>query len=79
MHLIHTPKCHFLGGAAALGPQLCVSESDLVLCHTEPQACLEAKFSLEGHETLSEERLRLVCTGPTCSSFKPEVTPPSLL
>lgn len=30
---------------------VCVSGSDLVLCHTELQACLEAKFSLEGHET----------------------------
>lgn len=55
-------KCHCQGGVAALGPQLCVSESDLVPCHTELQACLEAKFSLEGHETPSEERLHLSCT-----------------
>lgn len=57
------------------GPQLCVSESDLVPCHTELQACLEAKFSLEGHETASEERLHLSCTEPACSGFRPEVKP----
>lgn len=28
-------ECHSPGGAKAPGPQLCVSESDLVPCHTE--------------------------------------------
>lgn len=61
-------KCHCQGGVAALGPQLCVSESDLVPCHTELQACLEAKFSLEGHETL---RVRRGCISPAPSRHVP--------
>ena len=66
MHLIHTPiithSCSKLwlwgvemsSSGRSISPggtTVCVSESDLVLCHTELQACLQAKFSLEGHET----------------------------
>lgn len=78
MRLIHTPiithSCSkmwlwgvsesFPGRSGSPGATaVCVCESDLVLCHMELQACLEAELSLEGHETQREDRLRLVCSG----------------